>query len=111
MRPRVYYCKTFQQNILFLIGWKRQKFEAFLKKNFGCGDSFENYGGACVLAKGKNGFVIVFWIESKRAKDIISHESTHAANYILDIIGHNHSYDNDEVQAYLAQEIYNEATR
>lgn len=66
-------------------------------------------GGTCLHYESENDSLIVIWVYDKRRFDIVSHEALHAANYILDMIGHKPSHRNDEVQAYLSQEILREA--
>lgn len=45
------------------------------------------------------------------AFSVIAHEAVHAANLILDSIGHKPEFDNDEVQAHLVQHIVEHAER
>jgi len=109
MRPKKYHCKTFQQDIWFFIGWKPEDFAKYLKRNCNYRDNFDQDGGTCLALKRQSGYLIVVWVGEKGATDILTHEALHAANFILENIGHKPSHDNDEVQAYLMQEIFNEA--
>ena len=42
---------------------------------------------------------------------IIAHESAHAANQILDYIGHNNTADNDEVFCYVFEWVFRQAEK
>lgn len=67
--------------------------------NFG---DVSNYDAFCF--RHKSGYIAVFRRGLKPS--IIVHEATHLANMILTDIGHKIDGDNDEVQAYLLQWIY-----
>lgn len=49
---------------------------------------------------------VLIWLSPKSADKIACHESIHAANYILEFIGFQFTYENDEPQAYLASFIH-----
>ena len=53
----------------------------------------------------KNGILIRFEDIYALTTPIITHESTHAANYVYEIIGANNDLDNDEPYAYLCEYI------
>lgn len=70
-------------------------------KAYNCGDVSE-YDAFCFREKGR--YIAIF--RKKLKPSIIVHEATHLANMILTDIGHKIDGDNDEVQAYLLQWIF-----
>lgn len=109
MRPKKYFCRTFRQNIWYFIGWPREKFEEYVEKKMGVLVELGVCYGACLNIPTEDDSLILVWVGDKKRVDIVTHESIHAANYILEMIGHIPSQANDEVQAYLTQEIFSEA--
>lgn len=75
-------------------------------------DAFDgNYLGRCCYkleSDSKLPFLVV--IHSKSAAiSVIAHEAVHAASFILDGMGMNADFNNDEIQAYIVQHICQEA--
>lgn len=70
-----------------------------------------DFGGGTYLARclymkrdGKLPFTCVIHSRSI-AVSVIAHEAVHAANFIMDGMGMQADYDNDELQAYIVQHI------
>lgn len=68
-------------------------------KKYSCDEDLERYE-AVVLTQNNISKVIVI-IHHNASIGVISHEAVHAANEILDYVGIDMSYKNDEAQAYL----------
>jgi hypothetical protein len=73
---------------------------------FGLELSDSGYLANCMYMRreGKLPFTCVIHSRSV-AVSVIAHEAVHAANYILDGMGMQADFDNDEVQAYIVQHI------
>ncbi len=110
-KPKHYFCNTFRQEYLFFIGWSRKEFDNYLLKKLGAKPDLGICYGACMNYEYDEGNLIIIWTFDKKRVDITTHECVHAANYTLDLIGHHPSQKNDEVQAYLTQELFIAATR
>lgn len=105
--PKSYRQITFRQDVLYFIGWSKKEFNEYVSEHFDDEDPVTTESGVCYMQERENDDpVLIIWVEHKKRLDILVHEVTHGANYILQSAGHEHSYDNDETQAYLNQELF-----
>lgn len=113
MKKPIHYRQiTFRQDILFFIGWKREEVERYARKNLNCQIDLSDCYGSCITISYENRDpIMLIWNYSKKRSDITVHECVHGANKILKLIGNISSHSNDEVIAYLTQELYSVATQ
>lgn len=111
MKPNRLKLDLFNIEILFFVGWTDEQFSLYAQNNFGFSREIKSYDGATIFAESDANSVILFWVNDRNNLSKIAHESLHAANMILNYIGHEASLTNDEVQAYLTGYITKHAVK
>lgn len=105
--PKHYFNKTFRQDYLMFIGWPKDEYLKYCKDVLNEEDDGSNSFGECFVCKGHDQ-AIVIWVQIAERHDLLTHECLHATNHTLDAIGAQPSFKDDEVQAYLIQELFRE---
>jgi len=94
---------VFRANLKIFKGYNRDEFQKYMLSNFGFEQNINGYDGATIaLESDESRFLVIIWINNLNILEI-THESIHAANMILNHIGHKiNDITNDEIQAYLS---------
>jgi hypothetical protein len=66
-------------------------------------------GGKCLMMESDQGRIVIIWIRKKSDMASLVHECVHAANFTLDAINADPTFENDEPQAYLVEAIFRKA--
>lgn len=109
--PKHYFNKTFRQDYWIFIGWSKRLYLKYCREVFNVEDDKGiSYGESFVIEGPEHDRAIVIWVEDRTRLDLLSHECVHAANFTLDCVGAVPSFKDDEVQAYLVQELFRECS-
>lgn len=113
--PTFWFCDVWQENFWFFIGWKREDFIAWVKKDSGYEpDMNEKATGHTSWITDKHGTRCCIWIKHKQGPkffEILAHEAVHAANFTLGSRGFKLDMVNDEPVAYLVGAIVRKALK
>lgn len=107
MIPKHFFNKTFRQDYWIFMGWDKASYLKYCKEVWDVDDDKSISYGECFKLDDHDQAIII-WVQDATRGDLISHECLHATNYTLDAIGAIASFKNDEVQAYMIQELYRE---
>ncbi len=110
-KPTHYWCDMWRVNYYYFIGWPAEEFSKYMKKAFDhdASDAHKS-GGRAVLLDYENGdCIICIWVPGKDDFSALAHECLHATNFTMRRAGCLPDLDNDEPQAYLLENIYQQA--
>lgn len=111
-KPFEFYNETFSTRVHFCPGLTSDSVAKSMLKNYGVElpSPEESHGAYSVLAEGEDEHGIYIWLPSnskdQQNLDFLVHECVHVANMILQVIGANADFTNDETQAYLTAWIF-----
>ena len=72
-------------------------------------DIDQRCNGKTLQIEKENAVVQIVWVRDKKRLDVLVHECVHAANMTFYGVGLKPDYENDEIQAYLVQALFNKA--
>lgn len=107
-----HYNQTFKMNFYFCLGWRQDRYRAFLKRRFDLRLPASSRRGHTIhlIHPDSNIPAIAIWVAKDSPIAILAHECLHAVNMTLLDRGVLPSFENDEVQAYLLEELMRKAT-
>lgn len=106
-KPKYWKVPIYNNNIYFFINWNYEEFAQFFAEKYRHIPDCFGRAGAFVEVEGD----LNIWSYEKSNSPDIAHECLHATNFILSKIGQKADFENDEVQTYLFQEIFEEALK
>jgi hypothetical protein len=112
MKPKYYFDKCWQQEFVFMVGWKSADAKKFMKKAIGYEDDKYFHHGTTVFHPDGQGGIFIWTAPMKRSADkyaILAHECIHAAHVALMRAGVVSDFNNDEAVTYLVTALMQEA--
>lgn len=103
-KPKHHFNLTFRMNFYYCLGWSEKEIRKYMLEMWDYEDL--NWGGGkTILHRSKKADIVFIWTKEKRVADFV-HECVHAGNMTLMARGQDVDTRNDEVLAYLIEEIF-----
>lgn len=112
--PTFYYDETWLENFWFCIGWTREEFTEYVKKEFNHDANVGQSQGKTLSVVNDRGHRLIIWTSHRGGRkmyETLAHEAVHAGMFCLTRVGVTVTPENDEPLAYLVSLIMRKALR